>query len=343
MVQSQKHPRRKWFVPALVLGLVFVLAIALLWYNTTVNQNNGAYSHWYEYNTTATISISSNGDITVPTTFNGINTIQRIGNIYILDGNLQGDLIIEKSNIIFDGKGFNVGAVSPANIRLSNVNNVTLQNVTIKGTYGSLLLRNSSYNKIYNVNGLGLTLYFSNHNEISNSSGSIEIRDSSNNKVNNNNISGLGLENSNYNVILNNSCTGQGRSIYLFGSSHNLIFGNTLKAWWWISMSGDSSSNAIVATNITISQHYLADSLKGTNYIYHNNFVNFSWNHSKTTNSANIWSSDERGNYYCDYPGKDTNHDGIGDTPYVIDINNVDNYPLVAPVNINIEPIPPIT
>ena len=74
-----------------------------------------------------------------------------------------------------------------------------------------------------------------------------------------------------------------------------------------------------------------------------NNFFNFSWNHSKTTNSANVWSSDERGNYYSDYPGTDANHDGIGDTFYAIDFNNVDNYPLVAPVNINTEPIPPIT
>jgi len=37
------------------------------------------------------------------------------------------------------------------------------------------------------------------------------------------------------------------------------------------------------------------------------------------------------GNYWSDYNGTDANHDGIGDTPYVIDANNADNYPLMTP------------
>jgi parallel beta-helix repeat protein len=345
MVESHNRSRHKWFVPALVLLLIFILSGALFWFNAVTNQNNGSSNHWYEYNTTATIHISSNGDIKVPTTFNSSNTIQQIGNTYILTGNLEGDLIIEKSNIIFDGKGYNVGAVSAVNIKLSNVNNVTLQNVAIKATYGSLLLSYSSYNKISNVSGIGFRLSFSNHNEIFNSSSSsIKFQDSSNNKVNNSNIGGLGfdLENSNYNLILNNNCTGQGRSIYLSDSSHNLIFGNTLKAWWWISMSGDSSYNTFVANNITISQHYLTDRLKGTNYIYHNNFVVFSWDQASTANSVNVWSNDGKGNYWVDWSGPDANHDGIVDSPYIIDVNNIDNYPLTTPVNISAEPLPPL-
>jgi hypothetical protein len=27
--------------------------------------------------------------------------------------------------------------------------------------------------------------------------------------------------------------------------------------------------------------------------------------------------------------GTDANHDGIGDTPYIVDANNIDNYPLM--------------
>jgi hypothetical protein len=37
------------------------------------------------------------------------------------------------------------------------------------------------------------------------------------------------------------------------------------------------------------------------------------------------------GNYWSDYSGVDSNLDGIGDTPYVIDSSNVDHYPLVRP------------
>jgi len=37
------------------------------------------------------------------------------------------------------------------------------------------------------------------------------------------------------------------------------------------------------------------------------------------------------GNYWSDYNGTDTNYDGIGETPYEVDANNTDRYPLVRP------------
>ena len=39
------------------------------------------------------------------------------------------------------------------------------------------------------------------------------------------------------------------------------------------------------------------------------------------------------GNYWSDYSGVDANHDGIGDTPYMIGGKLQDNYPLMAPFN----------
>jgi len=36
------------------------------------------------------------------------------------------------------------------------------------------------------------------------------------------------------------------------------------------------------------------------------------------------------GNYWSDYAGVDADGDGIGDTPYVIDENNTDRYPLIS-------------
>jgi len=58
--------------------------------------------------------------------------------------------------------------------------------------------------------------------------------------------------------------------------------------------------------------------------------------------SANIWDDGfpSGGNYWSDYIGVDlygglsqneTGSDGIGDTPYIIDANNQDNYPLIKP------------
>ena len=62
---------------------------------------------------------------------------------------------------------------------------------------------------------------------------------------------------------------------------------------------------------------------------YHNNFVN-------NTNQVEIIESynsawDNSGNYWSNYNGTDLNRDGIGDTPYDIDANNRDGYPLMNP------------
>lgn len=42
------------------------------------------------------------------------------------------------------------------------------------------------------------------------------------------------------------------------------------------------------------------------------------------------WDDGKQGNYWSNYNGTDTNGDGIGDTPYVIDEMNIDRYPLMA-------------
>jgi len=45
--------------------------------------------------------------------------------------------------------------------------------------------------------------------------------------------------------------------------------------------------------------------------------------------SVNVWDNGAEGNYWSNYNGTDSNLDGKGETPYVIDENNQDNYPLV--------------
>jgi hypothetical protein len=66
---------------------------------------------------------------------------------------------------------------------------------------------------------------------------------------------------------------------------------------------------------------------------YNNNFVGNAQQVSSNA-STNIWNNGypSGGNYWSDYSGADENpKDGIGDTPHVIDNNNVDRYPLMKP------------
>jgi len=75
------------------------------------------------------------------------------------------------------------------------------------------------------------------------------------------------------------------------------------------------------------------------NSIYRNNFINNTkqvsdilWESSFSVISVNIWDNGRTGNYWSDYTGTDANGDGIGDTDYIIDENNQDNCPLIAPI-----------
>ncbi len=66
------------------------------------------------------------------------------------------------------------------------------------------------------------------------------------------------------------------------------------------------------------------------NLLYHNNFIANRWH--AYDECSNIWDGgrDTAGNYWEDYSGIDTNDDGIGDTPYLIEGgNNKDLYPLL--------------
>lgn len=114
------------------------------------------------------------------------------------------------------------------------------------------------------------------------------------------------------NNISSNSCHGM---LILHGSDYNTISRNTI--------SNNARVGLVVANNVPQGwpQH---------NTIYHNNFMNNTPNAWVDEYSlANMWDNGTEGNYWSDYTGQDLNGDGIGDTPYIIDGNIRDNYPLM--------------
>jgi hypothetical protein len=49
----------------------------------------------------------------------------------------------------------------------------------------------------------------------------------------------------------------------------------------------------------------------------------------ETDDSIDVWDDGEEGNYWDNYTGLDSDENGVGDTPYIIDENNPEKYPLV--------------
>lgn len=136
----------------------------------------------------------------------------------------------------------------------------------------------------------------------------------------------LGLSASNNSISGNNITSNNGDGIYL---------GDVRSG------ARDSSGNSIVDNNIANNDFGIwVDSASG-NSIFHNYFTD-NGQQAVSTDSINIWDDGypSGGNYWSDYTGDDffrgpyqnvTGRDNRGDTPYIIDTNNRDHYPLLGP------------
>jgi len=167
-------------------------------------------------------------------------------------------------------------------------------------------------------------------------------------------------------IISGNSITANNRyGILLFQSFNNSISGNSItnnKEGIWLEyhsfnsiiirnsitnnqdggiILSESSNNIIVENNITNNHCGIVLGLASNNKVFHNNFIN-NTHQADSRGSINTWDDGypSGGNYWSDYAGVDlysgpyqnlTGNDGIGDTQYTIDANNVDSYPLMAP------------
>jgi nitrous oxidase accessory protein len=147
------------------------------------------------------------------------------------------------------------------------------------------------------------------------------------NLIVNNTYEAVGLgEGANYNTVTQNKMIGNGHA------------GVTLERY--------SNNNTIVKNDIIGNAYgicfdlYTVNSTQNT--IFNNNIINNTQQIRIVSGSVNSWNSSYPwgGNYWSDYSGLDlfsgpyqnvTGSDGIGDTPYVIDANNIDNYPLINP------------
>ena len=153
--------------------------------------------------------------------------------------------------------------------------------------------------------------------------------------------SAIQLSYSNNNLVSGNyidSCT-EGIQIWL-GSNNNTVTENIIKNC------EDHAIGFQYSNDNTVSRNNISDSGVGTsiyvsnlNVISHNNYVNNAVQFASDSNEsyAMIWGYNVsiniiNKNYWSDYNGTDADGDGLGDTPYIINEENQDNYPLMEPI-----------
>jgi len=209
-------------------------------------------------------------------------------------------------------------------VALVNCTRITVQNLNITSNEEGILLAYTTNSTIT-------------ENDLANNWDGIYLYDSSNNSIYGNKIT-----NNEYNGII----------LERYGCKNNIVSGNN------IANNGDGIllhyypyNNTITGNNIINNYYGIYLDGSSNNKFYHNNFINNEFQVGKPTydESKNIWDDGypSGGNYWSNYTGVDYYsglhqnetasdglplllRDGIGDTPYFIDENNQDNYPLMG-------------
>jgi parallel beta-helix repeat protein len=190
--------------------------------------------------------------------------------------------------------------------------NITIRDLILSNVYAGITLWNTTCSLIENVttldNFFGISAEWGTYNRIEGSNAS-------------HNCYGVYLQKESYDSLSNNTFLGNGNGIFLDTADMNVVVDNVV-----------SQGNPF-AIGIFDSEN---------NSIYHNSFVENPQQVYVYLSQPNSWDDGypSGGNYWSDYNGSDLflgenqdqlGSDGIGDTHYVIDGNNIDHCPLMNP------------
>jgi len=246
-------------------------------------------------------------------------------NSVVIDGSGSGTVVsIENDNVRITGLTIRNSGSLNTGIRMSGLSNCSILNNDILNNFFGIVSYSCS-NTIISVNNIengyyGIELHLSNHNR----------------------ISGNRIMSTEWAIISSNSSS---NSIYenyeatnLWGisfsySMNNLVYKNNFSENTAEAIQlGRSSNNSIYENNFEKNEVAIWLSESGNNTFCHNNLMNNTRQFDFLVASfSNAWNNTCEGNYWSDYTGSDSNHDGIGDTSYIVGSNNTDYYPLMNP------------
>jgi len=219
--------------------------------------------------------------------------IQRNGDTYTFTGNVNDPILVQKSGITIDGAGYSlIGPLNETQRQAQQILGVG-PNATITVPYVIGIDFDETVSgvtiKNLNVNWFSIGIY---------------IRTANNTLIGNsasNNIVGVLLSGSGNNISMN----------YIKNNRQGLFFG--------FEQVNGSSGN--IPSDIRISDNsFVSNEMQLSGCVCE--VYNFS-------EAQHAWDYNNRGNYWSDYNGTDTNGDGVGDSFYIIDLLNYDRYPLI--------------
>ncbi|MCK4367465.1 MAG: right-handed parallel beta-helix repeat-containing protein [Thermoplasmata archaeon] len=300
--------------------------------DVTVISNNISNNDW---------GIWAEGNLNVTFTANTFHSdgIFLTGNILsnFNSHTITGDNLVDNLPIYYhkDGNDVVVDDIPVGQLIIVNCTNVAIANLTVENTDVGIEMAFVdgavvSYSNFSSNEQRGVYLYVSSGISVTNSNFSFNKNGvrviMSKTTIKNNNFTdnsfGMYVTSTNVSIIGNNIVSNSG-GIRVLNSTDLTIAGNNIS-------SNTNFGILLVGSNMT--------------RVYHNNMMNNTVQAIDGMGSENSWDDGypSGGNYWSDYSGEDNcsgpnqdncpDPDGIGDTPYVIDADSQDRYPLMLPV-----------
>lgn len=242
------------------------------------------------------------------------------------------DRVYESSYNIISGNNITANMMTGIAIYRCSNNTIEDNSITKNGDGVTVSGDNNTVigNSITDNSDVGVTVSSSNNtvskNYLTNNGDGISLSDVSNITVSGNKISNsttaIHLEESSDNCLAENTITNNTCGINLTRPAFFYGISNRYE-----SLRNNISGNLISDCTVGVQLDHSSD-----NTFVHNSFID---NPTQVINLnstyINTWDNGTEGNYWSNYNGDDGDGDGIGDTPYIIDENNQDNYPLMNP------------
>jgi len=253
----------------------------------------------------------------------------------VTPNNVYGIVLIGSKNIfrnnLMTGNGYNFGVWGSLDNDVDTSNTVegkpiyywvNTSDMTVPSDAGCVVLMNCTRIIVQNLNlvknGQGVLLISTANSTISQNYMA-------------NNLAGMSMELSSDNTVSGNIVEWNDNGMYAYSSDNNLINANNISRNLYDGIAMYSSeNNKILENNIMHNDVGITTASSSSNQIHHNNFLNNA-EHVYSSHSTNSWDNGVHGNFWDNYTGTDADHNGVGDTPHILDGSNQDRYPLMSP------------